>query len=318
MTFVDRIRRAALWLCCAAALALPASHHAQADEGPFPSRPLRLIVPYAPGGGTDVIARLFSEHLARRLGQAVVVMNRPGAGTNIGGQALVGAEPNGYTLMAGTNQMIINSVFGPKPPFDPVNGLAPVGLVAEVPYALAVKGDSTVQRAKDLLAEGRPRELTISHAQFEVQLKLLSQAMNVPVLGVPYQGGAQAVTAVLGGDVPLVFAGMSAVSAMAKAGQLRLIGVSAARRTQGFPDVPTLAEQGFPEFVTTAWVSLLAPKGTPDAVLRRLSEETLAITKDPAFADRVRAMGAEPLEAGAADAAARMSAEQALWSRVAR
>lgn len=307
------------WRCGAAlALSLSALTGAWANDAPYPSRPLKLIVPYAPGGGTDITARLYAEHLGRRLGQAVVVENRPGAATNLGGQALVAAEPNGYTLMLGTNQLIINAVFGPKPSFDPVAGVAPVGLITEVPYVLAVKADSPVQRARDLLPSGGKRDLAVSHAQFDVYLKLLSQAMSVPVLGIPYQGGAQAITAVLSGEVPTVFAGVSAVAAMAKGGQLRLVGVTSSRRISAFPDVPTFAEQGFPEFVTTGWMSVLAPKGTPESILRRLSEATLAITRDPSFVERIRASGAEPLEAGVAEAAARMAAELALWNKVAK
>lgn len=318
MTLVNRVTLAVLRLSCALALGVLAVAPAGANDAPFPSRPLKLIVPYAPGGGTDVIARLFADHLARRLGQTVVVENRPGAATNLGGQALASAEPNGYTVMLGSNQLIINSMFGPKPSFDPINGFAPVGLVTEVPYVLAVKADSPVQRAKDLLPAGATRDLTVSHAQFDVQLRLLSQAMAVPVLGIPYQGGAQAITAVLSGEVPTVFAGLSAVATMVKGGQLRLVGVTSARRISAFPAVPTFAEQGYPEFVTTGWMSVLAPKGTPEAVLGRWSAATIAVAKDPAFVERLRALGAEPLEAGASEAVARMAAEQAMWSKVAR
>lgn len=318
MRHVNRFFGAVARIGCALALAAACNTAATASDAPYPSRPVRLIVPYASGGGTDLIARLFAEHLSRRLGQPVAVENRPGAATNIGGQALATAEPNGYTLMLGTNQLIINAIFGPKPPFDPVHGLAPVGLITEVPYVLAIKADSPIQRARDLLTTTGKRELTISHAQFEPQLKLISQAMGVPVLGIPYQGGAQAITAVLSGEVPTVFAGISAVSAMVKGGRLRLAGITSSRRISSFPDVPTFVEQGFPDLVTTGWMSVLLPKGTPASVLQRLSEATLAIGKDAAFAERVRASGAEPLEVGASEAGARMTAEHALWSKVAR
>lgn len=318
MNPVDSIRaRARQLLLVLCALALTGAS-AWAADAPFPTRPLKLIVPYASGGGTDISARRFAEHLARRLGQSVVVDNRPGAATNIGGQALAAASPDGYTVMFGTNQMIINAAFGPKPPFDPVNGFATVGLIAEVPYVLAVKADSPAQNVKDLLAAGGKAGLTVSHAQFDPQLKLLSQALAVPVLGIPYQGGGPAITAVLSGEVPTVFAGVSAVTAMVKGGQLRLIGVTSSNRIKAFPDVPTFAEQGYPEFVTTGWFSLLAPKGTPEPVLRRLGEATLATARDPAFVDAIRAAGAEPLAAGTGEAAARMAVEQAIWAKMAR
>lgn len=292
---------------------------AWANDEVYPSRPIRFIVPYAPGGTTDLIARLYAEQLGRRLGQSVVVDNRPGAGTNIAGQALAAAEPNGYTLMLGTNQAIVNAVFGPKPPFDPVNGFAPVGLVAEVPFALAVEARSPAQGAKELLASltGK-RELTVAHAQFDAQLKLLSQALAVPVLGIPYQGAAQAMTAVLSGEVPAVMSAVSALAPQVKAGKLRIVGIASSKRISAFPDRPTFVEQGYPEFVTSGWISVLAPRGTSDLVLRRLSEVTLAIVKDPAFIERIRASGAEPLEGGAAAMSARMTAEHALWAKVVR
>lgn len=318
MNLVDLIRaraRQLLLVLLTVGLTCPM---AWANDASFPSKPLKLIVPYAPGGGTDIIARIFADHLARRLGQAIMVENRPGAATNIGGQALASAAPDGYTVMLGTNQLIINSVFGPKPPFDPVKGVAPVGLIAELPYVLAVKADSPAQRIKDLLPSGAKGELMVSHAQFDAQLKLLSQAMAIPVLGIPYQGGAQAITAVLSGEVPTIFAGVSAVTNMVKGGRLRLVGVTSSRRINAFPEVPTFAEQGYPEFVTTSWMSVLAPKGTPGPVLRRLSEVTVAVAKDLAFVKAIRNSGAEPLAAGASEAAARMAAEQAMWTKVAR
>ncbi len=318
MRTVNQLFKVVAQVGCALALAAVCSSAAIANDPPFPSRPLKLIVPYAPGGGTDQIARPFAEHLSRRLGQQVAVENRPGAASNIGGQALATSEPNGYTMMIGSNQLIINAIFGPKPPFDPVQGFATVGLITEVPYVLAVKADSPVHRARDLLTAKANRELTISHAQFEPQLKLISQAMGVPVLGIPYQGGAQAITAVLSGEVPAVFAGISAVSAMVKDGRLRLVGITSSRRISSFPDVPTFVEQGFPDLVTTGWLSLLVPKGTPAPVLQRLGDATLATVRDPAFVDRVRAAGAEPLEVGASEAGLRMAAEHALWTKVAR
>lgn len=291
---------------------------AQADEAPFPSKPLKLIVPYAPGGGTDNTARRFAEFLGRKLGQTVVVENRPGAATNIGGQTLASANADGYTVLFGTNQMIINSVFGPKPPFDPVTAFAPVGLIAEVPYVMAVRTDSPVQQFKDLLASGGKGGVMVAHAQFEAQLQMLSQVLPTPIVGIPYQGGSPAIAAVLSGDVPAVFTGVAAVTGTVKAGRLRLIGVTSATRLNAFPEVPTFAEQGYPAFVTTGWYGVLAPKGTPEPVLRRLSEATLAVAKDPAFVDSIRLAGAEPLAAGGSQMATRMAADRASWAKVAR
>lgn len=289
---------------------------AQADA--YPSRPIRFIVPYAPGGTTDIIARLYAEQLARQLGQPVVVDNRPGAATNIAGQALATAEPNGYTLMVGSGQTIINAVFGPTPPFDAVQGFAPVGMLAEIPYVVAVEAKSAIVTAKDLAASARGRELPIATAQLDLQLKLLSNALGVPVLAIPYKSGAEAITAALSGEVPAVLTAVTAMSAQLKAGRLRAVGLSSTRRVSALPDVPTFAEQGFPGFATPGWLNVVAPKGTPTAVLQRLSDATLAITRDPAFAERLAGLGAAVVVATPAETAARMKAELEIWRALAK
>lgn len=316
MTTLTSIRRCVAAVLSASALWLPGLACAQADS--YPSRPIRFIVPYAPGGTSDIIARLYAEQLSKQLGQPVIVDNRPGAATNIGGQVLASAEPNGYTLMLGTGQLIINAVFGPKPPFDAVNGFTPVGMLAEIPFAVAVDAKSSIVSVKDLIAAARGRDLPIANAQFDPQLKLLSSTLGVPVLSIPYKGGAEAITAVLSGEVSAVMAGVSAMSSMLKAGKLRAVGVLSSRRVSTLPDVPTFAEQGFPKFAVTGWLSVLAPKGTPAPVVQRLSEATLAIVRDPAFAERLAALGAEAVAATPAETAARMTAEHELWRALAK
>jgi tripartite-type tricarboxylate transporter receptor subunit TctC len=308
--WTSTLRRVAAALSVAA-LWLPGAAVAQAET--YPARQIRFIVPYAPGGTTDIIARLYTEQLARQLGQPVVVDNRPGAATNIAGQLLVAAEPNGYTLMLGTGQSVINAVLGPAPSFDAINGFTPVGMLAEIPFALAVDAKSPITNAKEFVASARGRDLAISNAQFDSQLKLLSRALAVPVLSIPYKGGAEAITAVLGGEVPAVLAAVPAMSSMLKAGKLRAVGVSSSRRVPTFADVPTFAEQGFPKFAITAWLSVVAPKGTPAPVVQRLSEATQAIARDPAFIERLATLGALAVAATPAETAARMKAEQDIW-----
>jgi tripartite-type tricarboxylate transporter receptor subunit TctC len=282
-------------------------------ENPYPARYVTLLVPYAPGGTTDIIARQFAERLAQRLGQPVVVTNRPGAATNIAAQALHSSKPDGYTLLLVTNQLILNSVLGPVLPFDPVDVFSPVGMVAEIPYGIGVDAKSSITSVADFVAAGRKKEPAVSHAQFEPQMRLLSTSLGIPILGVPYQGGAPAVTAAIGGEVTGVLTAVSALNAQVKGGRLRLIGVSSSRRVASFPDVPTFAEQGFPKFTNSGWLGVLAPKGTPTTVLQRLSDATLAVVRDPAFAEALAATGAQAVPAGPAEALARMKAEQELW-----
>jgi len=303
-----------------ASLGAPAPAGAQpaGAQPPWPSRPVRLLVPYAPGGSTDGVARLYAEHLSRRLGQPVVIENRPGAATNIAAQALALAEANGYTVMLATNQLIINSVFGPVPPFDVLTGFAPVSVIAEIPFVVAVDARSPMKTIADFARAGGAQGPSISHAQFDPYVKLLSTALGVQVLGVPFQGGSPAAMAAIGGDVTGVLSAVSGVSGLAHGGKLRLLGVTSARRLAAFPDVATFAEQGFPTFAVTGWLVVLAPKGTPDAVLARLGEATSTVVRDPAFVERLRSAGAEPVETTAAEASARMKAERALWQGVAR
>lgn len=284
----------------------------------YPSKPIRLIVPFGPGGSTDNVGRLYAKQLSDRLGQPVIVENRPGASTNIAALAVSLAEPDGYTLLLGTNQAIINSVYGPKPSFDAVNGFAPVGLVAELPYAVIVRADSPIRSVADLVEAGRKTELPVSSAQFEPQLKLLSSALGIPLLSIPFTSGAQATSALLSGEVTASLSVVSVVSGQVKAGRLRLIGVASTNRLRDYPDVPTFAEQGFARFTTSAWIDVLAPKGTPDPVLSRLSEATTLIVRDQRFVERLRATGAEPLEGSPAATAARMAAEHSLWLKTIR
>lgn len=303
---------------CAAALVLIAPAHGAFAQDVYPSRPVRMLVPYGPGGTADVLGRVFAAQLSRRLDKPVVVENRPGAATNIAGKALATAEPDGYTLMLGSNQLLINAAFGPVPPFDPVQGLTTVAMVAEIPFTVAVKADSPIASVADFVVASRKTDLAVAHAQFEPQLKLLSAALGVQVLSVPYQGGAAAVTPTLGGQVSAILSAVPAVSAQVKGGRLRMLGVASAKRLPTFPGVPTFAEQGFPRFQTSVWVAVMVPNGTPEPVRRRLTEATAAIVKDPAFVETLRTAGAEPLESGTRDMVARLKAEQAGWAELAK
>jgi tripartite-type tricarboxylate transporter receptor subunit TctC len=295
------------------ALALTGLAAASAAHAAYPERPVNLLVPYAPGGTTDVIARQFAVRLSQRLGQPVIIVNRPGAATNVAAQAVHNAEPNGYTLMLVTNQLILNSVFGPPLPFDPVNAFAPVGMIAEIPFGVAVNAKSSITSLADFVAAGRKEELAVSHAQFEPQMRLLSASLGISILGVPYQGGAQAATAALSGEVSGILSAVSAVSAQVKGGKLRLIGVSSSQRVAIFPDVRTFAEQGFAKFKASGWLGVLAPKGTPAPILQRLSEATLAVVRDPSFGELLSANGAQALPADSTESQARMKADQELW-----
>ena len=310
------IRRSILG--CAAAFALTLGSGLACADNAYPSKPIRFLVPYKPGGSTDAIARLFAKHLSEKLGQPVVVDNKPGASTNIASQSLASAQPNGYTLMLATNQLVLNSVFGPAPAFDPLAGMAPIALVAEMPFGIAVDARSPIASARDLVAAARKNELTVAHAQFEPQLKLFASALGIPVLSVPYPGGSPAIMAVMGGETQAVLSGVAAVTPFVASGKLRLVGVASSRRFAAFPNVPTFAEQGFPRFTTAAWLGVVAPKGTPDAVVARIGDATAEILRDAAFVDSLRVAGAEPLGGNSTAVRELIKVEIAHWSELAK
>jgi len=172
--------------------------------------------------------------------------------------------------------------------------------------------------ARDLVAAGRKNELAVAHAQFEPQTKLLASALGVPVLGIPYQGGGPAIMAVMGGQTQAVLSGVAAVSPYVASGKLRLVGVASSRRFAAFPDVPTFAEQGFPSFTTAGWLGVVAPRGTPDAIVRRISGATAAVLKDASFLERLRVAGAEPLDGSSIAVRERIDAEIAHWTKLAK
>jgi tripartite-type tricarboxylate transporter receptor subunit TctC len=303
---------------CTAAFALTLASGLACAGDAYPSKPIRFLVPYAPGGSTDTVARLFAQRLSDRLGQPIIVDNKPGASTNIAGHVLASAPPDGYTLMLATNQLVLNAVFGPAPAFDLATGMTPVALVAEMPFGIAVDARSPINSARDLVAAGRKNQLAVSHAQFEPQIKLLASALGVPVLGIPYQGGSPAVMAVLGGQTQAVLSGIAAVSPYVTSGKLRLVGVTSSRRFAAFPNVPTFAEQGFPSFTTVGWLGVVAPRGTPDPVVHRISEATTAVLKDPSFLERLRAAGAEPLDGSGAAVRELIDGDLAHWTKLAK
>lgn len=320
MKAISRARRAAtrdLIRSAAAVSTLLACTGTYAQDS-FPTRPIRLVVPYAPGGTTDQIGRVYAEALARIVGQPVIVENRPGASTNIAAEVVARAEPDGYTLLLATNQLIINTIHGPVPAIDPMTAFSPVGMLAEIPFMVAVGAQSSIGSAQGLARAAATRSPTIASAQFDPQVKLLSLALGVPLTAVPYKGGAQAASDAIGGQVDAVMSAVPALAALIKAGRLRAIGVASTSRIAGLPDVPTFAEQGFPKFVHVAWASVLAPKGTADAVLRKLSAATASVAKDAAYGERLAGMGAQALSASSAETQARFKAERDTWLETAR
>jgi len=307
----------AAWLAFAAV--------APAAAQPYPNRPLRFVVPFAPGGSTDTLARTLGQKLTDALQQQVVVDNRSGANGNIGMEIVARAAPDGYSIVLG---YIANLGIGPslyaKLPFDPVRDYAPITQLASSPNILAVHPSLPVKSFRELItyAKTNPRKLNFASSGVgsigHLTGELLNRSAGVDMVHVPYKGSGQAVIDLLGGQVQMMFSGMSSVMQHIRAGKLRALAVTGAQRSPAVPDVPTIAESGFPGFEATAWYGVLAPAGTPKAIVNRLHDE---IVKALALADvkeRLNNVGFE-IVGGTPDAfAALISSEIAKWTKVVR
>jgi tripartite-type tricarboxylate transporter receptor subunit TctC len=289
----------------------------------YPSKPIRLVVPFAAGGATDVLARLVGERLTASLGQQVVVDNRPGAGGNIGSDIVARAEPDGYTILMGAvGTHAINPSLYPKMPYDPVKDFAPVTLVASVPNVLVVNPEVPAKSVEELidLAKAKPGELNFASSGNGTSIHLsgeLFKAMTgTDIVHVPYKGSGPAVTDLLGGQVQMMFDNMPSSLPHVKAGKLRALGVTSAKRSPALPEVPTIAEAGVPGYDATSWFGILAPAGTPEPVVTRLQGAIVQALGEPEMRQRMADLGAEPVGDTPAEFGQFIAAEIAKWAKV--
>ena len=294
-------RRRAL---CVAGLALvaalgglPLAAHAQ---DAWPSKPIRLVVPFTPGGVTDTSGRLIAEYLGKRLGQQIIVDNKPGASGNIGTSLVKTAAADGYTLVLGFDgTMVINPHVFAKTPFDTATDFAPVGKIGDAILILVAHPDVPVKNLSDVIALSKTQPGGLSFGTSgtggtpHIAGELLKARTNANLTHVPYKGGGQAMTDVLGGTIPLVYTAVAGAYGHIKSGKLRAIAVSSAQRATALPDVPTFVESGVPDFVVNSWVGLLAPAKTPPAIVARLNTELNAVLNDPTVKEKLRLMGIE-------------------------
>ena len=284
---------------CAALLASALPAHAQ---DAYPSRPIRLVVPFTPGGVTDSSGRLIADYLSRRLGQQVIVDNKPGASGNIGTAQVVAAAPDGYTLLlAFDGTMVINPHVFAKVPFDTLTDFAPVGRIGSATLILVAHPEVPVKTLTDVIALSKTKPLAYGTSGIggtpHIAGEMLAQRTGAKLEHVPYKGGGQAMTDVMGGAIPLVYTAVAGAQGHVKSGKLKAIAVSSAQRSGSLPDVPTFIESGLPElkdFVVESWVGLLAPAKTPPALVARLNAELNAVLNDPAVRERLAVLGIEP------------------------
>jgi tripartite-type tricarboxylate transporter receptor subunit TctC len=286
-------------LAAASLLAAPALSQAQSD---YPNRPIKLIVGFAPGGSTDIVARIVAQKLSERLGQSVVVDNRAGAGGTIGADVTAKAPPDGYTLTLGTTSThAIAAGAYSKLPYDPVKDFTPISLVAITPYLLVVNPQVPVKTLAEFvtLAKANPGKMNYASAgsgtATHLAMEMLKDAAKLDIVHVPYKGNAPADVAILAGEVQTVFGSMPALLQNAKAGKVRSIAVGTTQRSPALPEIPTIAEQGYPGFEAALWLGIMGPANMPKPVVDRLHRELVAIVATPEFKTAMDANGAEPV-----------------------
>jgi len=319
-TFLRTRARHAAGVCCAIlAVAAPVLAYAQN----FPNKPLRMIVGSPAGGGGDTTARLITQPLGELLGQSFVIENRPGAGGNIGADAVAKAAPDGYTLLWAYTGHVINPGLYAKLPFDTVRDFAPVAMVATNQTVLAVRPSLPINSVQDLVAYARrePGKLnmgSLTGSSQHLAGELFKSTAGITIQYVPYKGAAQALTALLGGEIDLMFNTLTIMQPHMKSGKVRALAVTGKTRSAAAPEVPTIAESGYPAFSSVGWYGVIAPARTPAPVVARLHE---GITKVLASSDtrtRLLAGGNEPVQMSTAEFDAFIRDEIPRWAKVIR
>jgi len=293
MTFAPRH----LFCCFLGALAIAgAAAHAQS----YPSKPIRIIVPFAPGGPADLLPRLIGPKLTESWGQPVVIENKPGAGGNIGMDQGARAAPDGYTLVIGPNgNLVVNPHLYPNLPYDVVRDFAPVTLIATFSNVLVVNPQVPAKTVPELIALAKAKPGALSYgspgtgSQPHLGGEFLKLMAGIDVVHVPYNGTAPALRDLLGGQIAFMFAQTSSALPHIQSGKLRALGVASARRTPLLPELPTIAEAGLPGFEAVSWYALLAPAGTPKEIVARLQSEVARILQLPDIRDKLAAQGGE-------------------------
>lgn len=290
---------------------------------PFPSKPVRIIVPFSPGGVADSSARVISDKLGARLGQSVVVENRPGASGNIGTQQVAAAAPDGYTLLLGFDgTMVVNPHVYAKLPFDTLRDFAPVTKLGDATLILVAHPSVPAKDLRDFLTIAKTQNFSYGSAGTgstpHLAGELLAQRTGIALTHVPYKGGGQAMGDVVGGQIPLVFTAIATAQQFVRSGKLKGLGVSSARRSGSLPDVPTFVESGLEGFVVDSWVGILAPAKTPPPVVARLQKEIAAVLAEPETRERYATLGIEPVANAPEQFAEQIRADLARWEKVVR
>lgn len=290
----------------------------------YPSKPIKIVVGYAAGGAVDAVARAIGQSLSASLGQPVLIENKPGAGTNIAVKAVIGAEPDGYTLMMAANALAANmSLYQPQP-FDAEKDLAAISLVGRVPVVIAANPQSPYGNVAQLVQAAKGKPNTVPYASPgngstpHMAVEMFARAAGIDLMHVPYRGGAPALTDAIGGQVPLIAVNALEVLPHARSGKLKVLAVLSAQRSPNFPDVPTMAESGFPGFEASVWYGLVAPAATPKAVQERLHAEVQKALQTKEVRERMSAVGGDVIPGSADTFASLIRSEHKRYEKLVR
>ena len=305
--------------CIGVLWGVTAQAHAQAN---YPTRAVRVIVPSSPGGGTDISARILAPQLTHFLGQQVIVENRPGAGTMIGGEAVARAAPDGYTLLMGISTLAINPAMYKKVPYDALKDFAPISQAVSLSNVLVVHPSLPVRNVKDFIALVKPRPGQVNFASAGVgtsphlSMELFLVMANLKMLHVPYKGSGPGVTDLVAGHVPAMMPNMLSAQPHIKSGRLRALGVTGSKRAPGADDIPTIAEAGVPGYEAVQWYGLLAPAGTSRDIVSKLHAGAVRALQNPDVRQRLLNDGAEPVGNSPEEFTTYLRAETTKWAKV--
>jgi tripartite-type tricarboxylate transporter receptor subunit TctC len=289
----------------------------------WPTRPIRFIVPFAPGGGGDVVGRIIGQRMSEQLGKPLIIDNRAGGGGTLGCELAAKAAPDGYTLLLGNvGPIAVGPALYPKLAYDPVRDFAPVTMIASFPNLLVANPGLPFKTVPELVAYAKSRPGTLNFASAgagtstHLAGELFKSVAGIDVVHVPYKGGAAAMTDIIAGQVAYYFGTMPSSMPLAKAGKLRALAVTSLTRSPAAPEVPTIAESGYPKFETAAWYGLMFPTGTPREIVARTNAATMSVLALPDIRERLVHEGSEPMGSTPAQFSAYIKAEIAKWSGV--
>jgi tripartite-type tricarboxylate transporter receptor subunit TctC len=295
---------------------------AQAAEQPYPNRPIRIIAQFQPGTSTDIIARVIAQKLTESLGQQVVVDNRPGAGAIVGTEIGARAAPDGYTLTMGVSSAFgINPTLYAKLPYDAIRDFAPIANIVLTPQTLFASPSYAAKSVRDLVGAAKAKPGSINYASLgsgstsHLTMEMFMSAAGIKLNHIPYKGSPAAHLDVIGGQVPVMFDAIPAVLPHIKSGKLRGLGIGTTTRSPFLPELPTIAEQGYPKFEAVGWIGIVAPAKTPPAILDKLNAEIVRALKEPDVKQRLDALAATPVGGTRAEFAAFMKSEIAKWGK---